>query len=75
MPKSYRLANLSLLWAKKNLRSFRAVHSLNEEADMLSQGATSTGEWGLHPQLINAIWRAFGQADVDFFVIEENSHC
>lgn len=42
--------------------------------DMLSHGAPPPGEWRLHPQAVNMIWHSFGQADVDLFAMEENSH-
>lgn len=34
---------------------------------------TAPGEWRLHPQPVNMIWRTFGHTDVDFFTTEDNS--
>ncbi len=33
------------------------------------------GEWRLHPEVVELIWKEFGQAQVDLFVSRETSHC
>ncbi len=61
------LARHLLLWSRKHLRSLRAIHIpglLNRTADELSRAALP-GEWRLHPQTVQLIWRRFGLAQVD----------
>ncbi len=58
-----------LLWSQKHLRSLRAIHIpglLNRTADELSRAALP-GEWRLHPQTVQLIWRHFGLAQLDLF--------
>ncbi len=33
------------------------------------------GEWRLHPEVVELIWKKFGQAQVDLFASRETSHC
>ncbi len=47
---------------------------LNRTADELSRAALP-GEWRLHPQTVQLIWRRFGLAQLDLFVSLETSHC
>ncbi len=71
------LARHLLLWSRKHLRSLRAIHIpglLNRIADELSRAAIP-GEWRLHPQTVQLIWRRFGLAQVDLFASLETSHC
>ncbi len=71
------LARHLLLWSRKHLRSLRAIHIpglLNRTADELSRAA-HPGEWRLHPQTVQLIWRCFGLAQVDLFASLETSHC
>ncbi|KAI2648193.1 ORF V: Enzymatic polyprotein [Labeo rohita] len=71
------LARLLLLWSQKHLRSLRAIHIPglhNRAADELSRAALP-GEWRLHPQSVQLIWRHFGEAQVDLFASPETSHC
>ncbi len=71
------LARHILLWSRKHLRSLRAIHIpglLNRTADELSRAALP-GEWRLHPQTVQLIWRRFGLAQVDLFASLETSHC
>ncbi len=71
------LARHLLLWSRKHLRSLRAIHLpglLNRTADELSRAA-HPGEWRLHPQTVQLIWRRFGLAQVDLFASLETSHC
>ncbi len=71
------LARHLLLWSRKHLRSLRAIHIpglLNRTADELSRAALP-GEWRLHPQTVQLIWRRFGLAQVDLFASLETSHC
>ncbi len=63
------LARHLLLWSWKHLRSLRAIHIpglLNRTADELLRAALP-GEWRLHPQTVQLIWRHFGLAQVDLF--------
>ncbi len=58
-----------LLWSRKHLRSLRTIHIpglLNRTADELSRAALP-GQWRLHPQTVQMIWRHFGLAHVDLF--------
>ncbi len=62
------LARHLLLWSQKHLRSLRAVHvpgELNRAADELSRQHALPGEWRLHPEVLQLIWRRFGDAQVD----------
>ncbi|XP_077100160.1 uncharacterized protein LOC143751477 [Siphateles boraxobius] len=71
------LARHLLLWSQKHLRSLRAMYVpglLNRVADELSR-AVLPGEWRLHPQAVQLIWREFGEAQVDLFASSETSHC
>ncbi len=71
------LARNLLLWSRKHLRSLRAIHIpglLNRTADELSRAALP-GEWRLHPQTVQLIWRRFGLAQVDLFASLETLHC
>ncbi len=66
-----------LPWSRKHLRSLRAIHIpglLNRTANELSRAALP-GEWRLHPQMVQLIWRCFGLAQVDLFASLETSHC
>ncbi len=62
------LARHLLLWSQKHLRSLRAVHvpgELIRAADELSRQHALPGEWRLHPEVLQLIWRRFGDAQVD----------
>ncbi len=66
-----------LLLCRKLMRSLCAIHIpglLNRTADELSRAALP-GEWRLHPQTVQLIWRRFGLAQVDLFASLETSHC
>ncbi len=75
------LCNLAcqiLLWSQGKLRSLRAtyipgVHNVG--ADNLSRQGLRPGEWRIHPEVVELIWREFGQAQVDLFASQETSHC
>ncbi len=72
------LARHLLLWSQKHLRSLRAVHvpsELNRAADELSRQPVLPGEWRLHPEVLQLIWRRFGDAQVDLFASPDTSHC
>ncbi len=72
------LAQHLLLWSQKHLRSLRAVHipgELNRAADELSRQPALLGEWRLHPEVAQLIWRRFGDAQVDLFASPDTSHC
>ncbi len=71
------LARHLLLWSRKHLRSLRAIHIpgvFNRTADELSRAALP-GEWRLHPQTVQLIWRHFRLAQVDLFMSLKMSHC
>ncbi len=72
------LARHLLLWSQKHLRSLCAVHvpgELNRAADELSRQHALPGEWRLHPEVLQLIWRRFGDAQVDLFASPDTSHC
>ncbi len=72
------LARHLLLWSQKHLRSLHAVHvpgKLNRAADELSRQPTLLEEWRLHPEVLQLIWRRFGDAQVDLFASPDTSHC
>ncbi len=72
------MARRLLLWAQNELLSLTAVHvpgSLNLGADMLSRGNVALWEWTLHPQMVLKIWSVLGEAEVNLFASEDNSHC
>ncbi len=79
--RSRRLSQLArhlLLWSLKHLRSLRAVHipgELNRAADELSRQPALPGEWRLHPEVVQLIWRRFGDAQVDLFASPDTFHC
>ncbi|CAM4697068.1 unnamed protein product [Leuciscus chuanchicus] len=63
---------------RSHLRLLRAIHilgELNRAADTLSQQLTLPGEWRLHPQVVQLIWRRFRAAQLDLFVSPDTSHC
>ncbi len=63
---------------QKHLRSLRAVHvpdELNHAADELSHLPPLLGEWELHPETVQLIWKHFGDAQVDLFASPDTSHC
>ncbi len=65
------LARHLLLLSQKHLRSLCAVHvprELNRTADELSRQPALPGEWWLYPEVVQLIWRQFGDAQVDLFV-------
>ncbi|KAL0161749.1 hypothetical protein M9458_045474, partial [Cirrhinus mrigala] len=65
----YKLAHQILVWSQGKLHSLRAVYILGH----LNQGADVL-EWRLHPEVVELIWRVFGQAQVDLFATQETSH-
>ncbi len=57
-----------LLWTQGKLLSLReayvpGVHNVGE--DILSRQGLRPGEWRLHPEVVELIWREFSQAQVD----------
>ncbi len=50
-------------------------HSHSGLAQQGSRRAVLPGEWRLHPQRVQLIWRRFGLAQVDLFASLEISHC
>ncbi len=72
------LARHLLLWSQKQLRLLCAIHvpgKLNRAADELSRQPALPGEWLLHPEVVQLIWRRFGDAQVDLFASPDTSHC
>ncbi len=67
--RSRRMSQLTrhlLLWSRKHLRSLCAIHIpglLNRTADELSRAALP-GEWRLHAQMVQLIWRRFRLAQI-----------
>ncbi len=73
-----KLACQILLWSQRKLLSLRAtyipgVHNIG--ADILSRQGLRPGDWRLHPEVVELIWKEFGQAQVDLFASRETSHC
>ncbi len=71
-----KLACQILLWSQGKLLSLRAtyipgVHKIG--ADILSRQGLRPGEWRLHPEVVELIWKEFGQAQVDLFASRETS--
>ncbi len=67
-----------MLWSRKHLLSLRATHvpgQMNIGADLLSRGNPHLGQWKIHPEEVQEIWHKYGQAKVDLFASEENTHC
>lgn len=79
--RSRNLCNLTeriLIWSQMHLRSLRAAHvpgHLNEGPDRLSRDNVPPGEWSLHPQTVQKLWRLFGRAEVDLIASKDNAHC
>lgn len=79
--RSWRLVALSrelLTWAAPRFLSLRAAHipgTVNVVADFLSRQQPQPGEWRLHPEVVERIWRLFGRAEVDLFASRVNTHC
>ncbi|CAM4715148.1 unnamed protein product [Leuciscus chuanchicus] len=74
----HRLTERLLVWAQRNMLSLRAAHVpglLNVGPDRLSRNNVPTGEWSLHPQTVQLLWKKFGRAEVDLFASQENAHC
>ncbi|KAL0196894.1 hypothetical protein M9458_005434, partial [Cirrhinus mrigala] len=74
----YKLAHQILVWSQGKLLSLRAVYipgRLNRRADILSRQGPRPGEWRLHPEVVELIWRVFDQAQVDLFATQETSQC
>ncbi len=55
--------------------ALRATKALNRAADELSRQHALPGEWRLHPEVLQLIWRRFGDAQVDLFASPDTSHC
>ncbi len=73
-----KLAFQILLWSQGKLLSLRTTFipgALNIGANILFRQGLRPGEWRLHPEVVELIWKEFGQAQVDLFVSQETSHC
>ncbi len=67
-----------LLWSQGKLLSLRATYipgAHNIGADILSRQGLRPREWRLHPDVVELLWKQFGQAHVDLFASRETSHC
>ncbi|KAK7909311.1 hypothetical protein WMY93_013995 [Mugilogobius chulae] len=67
-----------LVWAAPHFLSLRAMHIpgvQNVVADFLSRQSPLPGEWRLHSDVVDDIWRAFGRAEVDLYATRETTHC
>lgn len=79
--KSARLLQVAtdlLRWAAPRLASLRAAYipgNRNQVADSLSRQKPPSGEWRLHPEVVQALWTRFGRAEVDLFASETTTHC
>ncbi|KAI5086595.1 NACHT, LRR and PYD domains-containing protein 12-like, partial [Silurus meridionalis] len=74
----YKLARAVLLWSQDRFLSLRAIYipgRLNVRADALSRQGPRPGEWRLHPEVVELVWRRFYRAQVDLFATQETSHC
>ncbi|XDV46927.1 hypothetical protein PO909_016729 [Leuciscus waleckii] len=69
--RSWHINHLEMLAVFRALRSF--ITDLR--ADTLSRQGPRPGEWRLHPEVVELIWREFGQSQVDLFASRETSHC
>ena len=73
-----KLTERLLVWAHHSLRSLRAAHvlgHLNVGPDRLSRDIIPPGEWSLHPQTVQSLWRLFSRAKVNLFASKDNTHC
>ena len=39
------------------------------------EAGAEAGEWRLHPEVVELLWKNFGRAEVDLFASKETSHC
>ncbi|KAK3539004.1 hypothetical protein QTP86_023606 [Hemibagrus guttatus] len=46
---------------------------INREADFVSRQVLRPGEWRVYPQVVESIWRIYGQVEVDLFASEEST--
>ena len=75
---SLRVARQLLTWAFPRFLSLRAMYlpgPQNVVADFLSRQKPPSGEWRLHPEVVEEIWRLYGRAEVDLFASASTAHC
>uniref|UniRef100_UPI0037E7B013 uncharacterized protein n=1 Tax=Semicossyphus pulcher TaxID=241346 RepID=UPI0037E7B013 len=75
---SLHVAQQLLVWAFPHLSSLRAMYlpgPQNVVADFLSRQKPPSGEWRLHPEVVEAIGGKYGTAEVDLFASESSTHC
>jgi len=41
----------------------------------LFETGAETGEWRLHPKVVELLWKEFDQAEVNLFASQETTHC
>lgn len=56
-------------------RTRRVKQKWSRGLPLLSRGSPLYGEWTLRPQVVEQIWKRYGQAAVDLFVLRENTQC
>lgn len=56
-----RLAHQDLLWSWGKLLSLRAMYIESVGAVILSRQGLRLGEWRVHPETVELIWRKFGK--------------
>ncbi|XP_074470437.1 uncharacterized protein LOC141754903 [Sebastes fasciatus] len=77
-PRLLQVARRLLVWAFPCFSSLRAMYlpgPQNVVADFLSRQKPPAGEWRLHPEVVEEIWRKYGAAEVDLFASEASTHC
>ena len=75
---SLQVAQQLLVWALPYFSILRVMYlpgPQNMVADFLSHQKPSSGEWRLHPEVVEAIWSKYGTAEVDLFPSESTTHC
>ena len=75
---SLRVARCLLRWAYPRFSSLRAMYlpgPQNVVADFLSRQKPPSGEWRLHPEVVEEIWHKYDTAEVDLFASQSSTHC
>ncbi len=64
-----------MYWSVQSLRAVHVPGELNRAAAKLSHQPALPGEWQLLPEVLQLIWRRFGDAQVDLFASPDMFHC
>ncbi len=48
---------------------------MNVRANLLARQAVTHGEWKLHPEIVNQIWKIFYEAEMNLFTSQETAQC